>query len=184
MFGFGKKEPQVQKLPRCQAAIYTNHVEGLSGVPYLEGVCAEVRTGETDLELAYSKGNKKEKVILPLSQIIQVNIITWEKMITKELNPLAEGIVGGLIGGDTMAIVSAIDAKGRTRQEKAILERALEIQYRPRGDSSATKRLVFWSKLEFSSKKNTIQFAEDICRLANLPAPQYIQPEKKGPTYL
>ena len=184
MFGFGKKEPKAQKLPRCQAAIYTNHVEGLSGVPYLEGVSAEVRTGETDLELEYSKGNKKEKVILPLNQIVQINIITWENTIIKPLNPMAEALVTGMIAGDAMAVAAAVDAKGRTRQEKAILERALEIQYHPRGDFSATKRLVFWSKLEFSSKKNTIQFAEDICRLANLPGPNFVEPKPKGPTYL
>lgn len=184
MFGLGKKEPKVQKMPRCQAAIYTNHVEGLSGVPYLEGVCAEVRTGETDLELEYRKGSEKEKIILPLGQIVQINIITWENTIIKPLNPMAEAFVTGLIAGDAMAVAAAVDAKGRTRQEKVKLENALEITYHPRGDMRTTKRLVFWDKSDFPAKKDTIRFAEKLCRLANLPAPQYIQPEKKGPTYL
>lgn len=69
---------------------------------------------------------KKEKTILPFKQIVSVNFVTWEKTITKALNPLAEGIVGGLIGGDAMAVVSAINAKGRTRSEKVKVPFALE----------------------------------------------------------
>lgn len=184
MFGFGKKQTKTPKLPRCQAAIHINHVEGLSGVPYLEGVGAEVRTGETNLELEYRKGSEKEKVILPLSQIVQINIITWENTILKALNPMAEALVTGMIAGDAMAVAAAVDAKGRTRQEKVKLENALEIIYHPRGDMRTTKRLVFWDKSDFPAKKDTIRFAEKICHLANLPGPNFVEPKPKGPTYL
>lgn len=177
MFGFGKKAP---RLPKYLAAIHMNHIEGLEAIPYNESVGLHVRPGEACIEMEYGG----EKIFLLFSQIAQINITTWENTITKELNPLAEGIVGGLIGGDTMAVVSAIDAKGRTRQEKVKLERALEIQYHSKGDLHTVKKLVFWDKLDFSSKKNTIQFAEDICRLANLPGPNFITPQPKGPTYL
>lgn len=177
MFGFGKKEP---RMPKYAAAINMNHVNGLGDIPYIDRVGLVVLTGESNLEVEHNKN----KIILPLNQITQINIITWEKTITKELNPLAEGIVGGLIGGDTMAVVSAIDAKGRTRQEKVKLENALEIIYHPRGDMRTTKRLVFWDKSDFSAKKDTIRFAEKLCRLANLPGPNFVEPKPKGPTYL
>ncbi len=177
---FWSKKPKEPKLPKYAAALYMNHIEGLEAVPYNEGVGVHVRTGESDLEIEYNK----EKIFLPLSQIVKISIITWEKTIATPLNPLAEGIVGGLIGGSTMAVVSAIDAKGRTRAEHIKLERALEIQYRPRGEFRAVKRLVFWDKSDFSQKKDTIRFAEKLCRLANLPAPNFIEPEAKGPTYL
>lgn len=180
MFGLGKQEPKAPKLPKYLAAIHMNHIEGLETVPYNESVGLRVRTGETHIEMEY----KKERIFLPLSQLIQINIITWEKTIVKALNPMAEGIVGGIIGGSTMAVVSAIDAKGRTRTEKVKLENALEIVYNPRGDMRTTKRLVFWDKSDFSAKKDTIRFAEDICRLANIPGPNFVEEKPKGPTYL
>ena len=177
MFGFGKKEP---KLPKYAAALNMNHLEGLEVVPYNERVGLVVHTGENDLEIEYNK----EKILLPLSQIVQINIITWEKTFTKAVSPLTAGIVGGLIGGDAMAVVSAIDAKGQTRTEKVKLERALEIQYHPMGDSRTIRKLVFWDKFDFAQKKDTIRFSEKLCRLANLPAPQYITPKPQGTTYL
>lgn len=177
---FGSKKSKEPKLPKYAAAININHIEGLENIPYIERVGLVVYTRETVLEMECNK----EKTILPLSQIVRVNIITWEKTITKALNPLAEGIVGGLIGGDAMAVVSAINAKGRTREEKVKLERALEIQYHPKGDAQSLKKLVFWDKSDFSQKKDTIRFAEKICRLANLPGPNFVEPKPKGPTYL
>lgn len=177
MFGFGKKELQ---LPKYLAAIHMNHIEGLETVPYNESVGLHVRPGETYIEMECGG----EKIFLLFSQIIQINIITWENTIIKPLNPMAEAFVTGLIAGDAMAVAAAVDAKGRTRQEKVKLERALEIQYHSKGDLHTVKKLVFWDKLDFSSKKNTIQFAEDICRLANLPGPNFVEPKPKGPTYL
>lgn len=177
MFGFGKKEPQ---LPKYAAAINANHIEGLGAVPYDERIGLIVHTGETVLELEYNK----EKTILPLAQIVQINIITWENTITKALNPMAEALVTGMIAGDAMAVAAAVDAKGRTRQEKVKLENALEIIYHPIGDMRTTKRLVFWDKSDFSAKKDTIRFAEKLCRLANLPGPNFVEPKPKGPTSL
>lgn len=177
---FWSKNPQKPKLPKYAAALNMNHIEGLKTIPYNERVGLVVHTGESNLEIEYNK----EKILLPLSQIAQINIITWEKTVDKALNPLAEGIVGGLIGGHTMAVVSAIDAKGRTRSEKIKLEKALEIQYHPQGDYRTIKRLVFWDKSDFAGKKDTIRFSEKLCRLANLPGPNFITPEPQGPTYL
>lgn len=177
MFGFRNNEPQ---LPKYLAAIHMNHIEGLEAVPYNESVGLHVRPGEKYIEMEYGG----EKIFLLFSQITQINIITWENTIIKPLNPMAEAFVTGLIAGDAMAVAAAVDAKGRTRQEKVKLERALEIQYHSKGNLHTVKKLVFWDKLDFSSKKNTIQFAEDICHLANLPGPNFVEPKPKGPTYL
>ena len=117
---------------------------------------------------------------MPFKQIVSVNFIVWEKTITKALSPLAEGIVGGLIGGDTMAVVSAIDAKGRTRAEKVKVEGALEIQYHPKGDSRTVKSIVVDPSVRSTGEK----WARTLCRCAGLPEPRYITPQPKGPTYL
>ena len=86
-----------------------------------------------------------------------------------------------MIGGDAMAVASAIDAKGRTRSEKVKVENALEIQYYPQGEYRTAKYLVFG---EVASKGMILQFANTLCKYANLPAPQYISPQPKGPAYL
>ena len=109
-------------------AILLHHLEGLSGYGYKDNVGLEIKKDKAYIEF---ENSKKEKTILPFKQIVSVNFVTWEKTITKALNPLAEGIVGGLIGGDAMAVVSAINAKGRTRSEKVKVEGALEIRYYP-----------------------------------------------------
>ena len=178
---FGKKK---QKAPKCLAAIYMEHMEGIEFLPYNEGIALRIRPGETHIEMECKKENGKEKIFLPFSQIIQVNIIIWEKIITKALNPMAEALVTGIIAGDAMAVAAAVDAKGRTRSERVKKENALEIQYHPKGDSLTIKRLVFWDRADFSAKKDTIQFAEKLSPLANLPGPNFLEPKPKGPTYL
>lgn len=159
-------------------AILLHHLEGLSGYGYKDNVGLEIKKDKAYIEF---ENSKKEKTILPFKQIVSVNFVTWEKTITKALNPLAEGIVGGLIGGDAMAVVSAINAKGRTRSEKVKVEGALEIRYYPQGEYQAEKCLVFG---EVASQYMICQFAKTLCRYANLPTPQYITPKPKGPTYL
>lgn len=164
------------KLSGDQWGLPSDHLEGLGGASLQERIRVFTDRNNECVEFEV----QKNKTILPFSQIIQVNFIPWEKTIIKELNPLAEGIVGGLIGGDTMAVVSAIDAKGRTRSEKVKVPHALVIQYHPRGDSRAVKSII----LEPVVKSMAKEWAETLSKYANLPEPQYITPQPKGPTYL
>lgn len=163
------------KINGDQWGLSGEHLEGLNGIAYNAHIALRTWPDERHVILKCP-----EEMILPFNQIIQVNFITWEKTIVKALNPLAEGIVGGLIGGDTMAVVSAIDAKGRTRSEKVNVPYALEIQYHPKGDFKTVKSVIISPTIKGTAK----EWAETLSKYANLPAPQYIQPEKKGPTYL
>lgn len=163
------------KIDGDQWGLSGEHLEGLNGVAYNTHIA--LRTWP---DKRYVVLKCQEEMILPFNQIVRVNFITWEKTIVKALNPMAEGIVGGLIGGDAMAVVSAIDAKGRTRAEKVKVPYALEIQYHPKGDSRTVKSVVMAPTVKGTAK----EWAETLSKYAGLPAPQYIQPEKKGPTYL
>lgn len=160
-----------------QWGITVGYLEGLDGIPIKERIGLVTKEEEKYVEIEV----QKSKIILPFSQIIRINFIPWEKTVTKALNPLAEGIVGGLIGGETMAVVSAIDAKGRTRAEKVKVPHALEIQYHPRGDFRTVKGIILDPGYPMGQEE---KWAKTLCRCANLPEPRYIQPEKKGPTYL
>ena len=160
-----------------QWGLGSRHLEGVTGYGLKDYIGLGI---EKDSEYIDFENLKKEKTILPFKQIVSVNFITWEKTIAKELNPLAEGIVGGLIGGDAMAVVSAIDAKGRTRAEKVKVPYALEIQYRPKGDLRTIKSIV----VDPSSRSTGEKWAKTLCRCAGLPEPKYIAPQPKGPTYL
>ena len=164
-----------------QFGMPSDHLEGVAGYQYNDYFGVRIKCNEGYIRL---EDSQEHQTILPFNQITQVNFITWETTFTKAVSPLTAGIVGGLIGGDAMAVVSAIDAKGQTRTEKVKLERALEIQYHPMGDSRTIRKLVFWDKFDFAQKKDTIRFSEKLCRLANLPAPQYITPKPQGTTYL
>lgn len=164
------------KLSGDQWGLPSDHLEGLGGASLQERI--RVFTDKNNEWVEFEV--QKNKTILPFSQIISINFIPWEKTITKALNPLAEGIVGGLIGGDAMAVVSAIDAKGRTRSEKVKVPCALEIQYHPRGDSRTVKSII----LDPLVKSMATEWAETLSKYAHLPEPQYITPQPKGPTYL
>ena len=161
-----------------QYGMPADHLEGVATYQYNDYIGIFIDRNNEYLEL---EDRQKKKIILPFSQIVQVNFVPWEKTINKELNPLAEGIVGGLIGGDTMAVVSAIDAKGRTRAEKVKVEGAVEIRYHPKGDFKAIKVIVFRSHL---TRNDTLKWARTLRKYANLPEPRYITPQPKGPTYL
>lgn len=161
-----------------QYGMPADHLEGIAGYQCNDYIGLFIDRKNEYLEL---EDRQKEKTILPFTQIEQVSFISWEKTIVKALNPLAEGIVGGLIGGDAMAVVSAIDAKGRTRAEKVKVEGAVEICYHPKGDFRATKAMVFRSHL---TKNDTMKWAKTLSKYANLPEPKYIAPQPKGPTYL
>ncbi len=161
-----------------QWGLGTEHLEGIKGYSYKDYIGLEVKRAEECVEF---ENLNKQKILLPFKQIISVNFITWEKTLVKDLNPLAEGIVGGLIGGSTMAVVSAIDAKGRTRSEKVKVEGAIEIQYHPQGDSRAIERIVVDPG---HPKSMGEKWAKTLCRCAGLPEPRHIEPEAKGPTYL
>lgn len=161
-----------------QWGLPSDHLEGVTKYQYNDYIGLFIDRKNEYLEL---EDRQKEKIILPFKQIEQVNFITWEKTITKALNPMAEGIVGGLIGGDAMAVVSAIDAKGRTRSEKVKVEGAVEIRYHPKGEFRTTKTMVFRSHLTWN---DTLKWAKTLCKYANLPDFKIIHPEAKGPTYL
>ncbi len=160
-----------------QWGIGADYLEGVIGYGYKDYIGLWIKKDE---EYICFENLKKEKTILPFKQIVSVNFVTWEKTITKALNPLAEGIVGGLIGGDAMAVVSAINAKGRTRSEKVKVPFALEIQYHPKGDFRTAKSIVVDPSVRSTGEK----WAKTLCRCVNLPAPRYIEPKAKGPTYL
>lgn len=180
---FDKKK----RTPKYLAAIYIEHMEGIASLPYNEGIALRIRPDAPHIEMEYKKKKEKVEMLLPFSQIVSVNIINWEKTFIKALNPLSEGIIGGLIGGDTMAVVSAIDAKGRMQAERVKKENAIKIQYHPKGDPGTISRLVFWDSADFAAKKDTVRFAEALCRSAGLPGPNYpnySEPQPKGPIYL
>ena len=161
-----------------QYGMSTSHLEGVEGYQYNDYIGVLIKRNEGYLRL---EDRKKKIIILPFSQITQVNFITWEKTIVKALNPMAEGLVGGLIGGHTMAVVSAIDAKGRTRSEKVTVERAIEIQYHPRENLRATKSMVFSSHL---TRNDTVKWVKTLCKYAELPDFKIIPPKSHGPQYL
>jgi len=165
------------KISDEQWGLPAEHLEGLDKIPYEAHI--GILTERDGRYVAFEF--QKDKIILPFKQIEQVNFITWEKNIDKALSPLAEGIVGGLIGGHTMAVVSAIDAKGRMRSEKVKVEKAVEIQYYPKENPVSIKNLVFKSEM---TRGTTLQWAKTLCRCAGLPEPRYITPEPQGPTYL
>lgn len=165
------------KMSDEQWGLGSRHLEGAMGYGFKDYIGLGI---EKDSQYIDFENLKKERTILPFKQIVSVNFIVWEKTITKALSPLAEGIVGGLIGGDTMAVVSAIDAKGRTRAEKVKVEGALEIQYHPKGDSRTVKSIVVDPSVRSTGEK----WARTLCRCAGLPEPRYITPQPKGPTYL
>lgn len=164
------------KLSGDQWGLPSDHLEGLGEASLQERIRVFTDKNREWVEFEV----QKNKTILPFSQIVQVNFIHWEKTITKALNPMAEGIVGGLIGGDTLAVVSAIDAKGRTRSEKVKVSCALEIQYHPRGDSRTVKSIILDPLVKSMAK----EWAQTLSKYANLPEPRYITPQPKGPTYL
>ncbi|WP_251318639.1 hypothetical protein [Flintibacter muris] len=164
------------KISGDQWGLPSDHLEGLGGASLQERI--RVFTDKNSEWVEFEV--QKNKTILPFSQIVQVNFIPWEKTITKALNPLAEGIVGGLIGGETMAVVSAIDAKGRTRAEKVKVPHALEIQYHPKGDFRTVKSIILDPVVKSMAK----EWVETLRKYANLPEPRYITPQPKGPTYL
>lgn len=166
-----------QKKVEERTVIHLDHLEGIEGFAYKAYFGLVIDRDDRCIEFEC----EKKKIRLPFSQICNANFITWEKTIIKPLNPMAEAFVTGLIAGDAMAVAAAVDAKGRTRAEKVKVEGALEIQYHPKGDFRTVKSIILGK--EFMRTEIT-QFAETLCRCAGLPEPQYIQPEKKGPTYL
>lgn len=161
-----------------QYGMPADHLEGVDGYQYNDYLGIRIKRNEGYVRI---EDLQEKQILLPFNQIVSVNFVTWEKTITKALNPIAEGIVGGLIGGDAMAVVSAIDAKGRTRSEKVKVKEAVEIKFHPRGDSQAIKSLLFRSHL---TRNDTMKWARTLSKYANLPTPQYITPKPKGPTYL
>lgn len=161
-----------------QYGMPADHLEGVEGYSYNDYFGVRIKKDEEYVRL---EDSQKQQIILPFKQIEQVNFITWEKTLVKALNPMAEGIVGGILGGSTMAVVSAIDAKGRTRTEKVKVEGAVEIRYHPKGDFRTIKILVFRSHLTWN---DTLKWAKTLCKYANLPDYKIIHPEEKGPTYL
>ena len=66
-----------------------DHLEGVSGYQYNDYIGLGIEKDDGYLEL---ENRQKEKIVLPFKQIVSVNFVTWEKTITKALNPLAEGI--------------------------------------------------------------------------------------------
>lgn len=161
-----------------QYGMPADHLEGIDGYQYNEYIGLGIETADKYLEL---EDRQKKKIFLPFKQIEQINFITWEKTIVKPVSPLAEGIVGGLIGGDAMAVVSAIDAKGRTRTENVRIERAVEIQYHPKDNSRIVKSLIFRSHL---TRNDTMKWTKTLCKYAGLPGPNCSEPQSKGPIYL
>ncbi len=163
-----------------QFGMPSDHLEGVAGYQYNDYFGVRIKCNEGYIRL---EDSQEHQTILPFNQITQVNFITWETTFTKAVSPLTAGIVGGLIGGDAMAVVSAIDAKGQTRTEKVKVENAVEIQYHPKGDLRTVKSLIFRSRL---TRNDTIKWANTLCKYANLPAPQYITSTQKpqGTTYL
>lgn len=165
-----------------QWGLPSDHLEGLDNVGYKDYI--SLVTEEEKQCIVIKLKAAGGLMILPFKQIEEVNFVTWEKIFVKALNPLSAGIAGGLIGGETMAVVSAIDAKGRTRAEEVRVEGAVEIQYHPKGDMQTVKRMIVKSCL---TKGATLKWVKTLCRCAGLPGPNYpncSEPQSKGPIYL
>lgn len=156
-----------------------DHLEGLEGVAYKDYISLVTKKELLHIEVKIKING--QTMILPFKQIVQVNFITWEKTITKPLNPMAEAAVTGLIAGEAMGVAAAIDAKGRTRSEKVTVKDALEIQYHPKGDFRTIKSIIVDPG---SPKSHGQKWAKMLCRCANLPGPNFVEPKEKGPTYL
>lgn len=165
------------KMSGEQWGLGSRHLEGLNGVDYNTSIALRTWPEKKHVVLKC----QEEQIVLPFTQIVQINFITWEKTFARERSPTGEAFIGGLIGGEAMAIASAIEAKGKTKAEKVKVTDALEIQYRPRGDYRTIKSIIVDPG---HPRSHAVQWAETLCRCAGLPGPQYITPQPKGPTYL
>lgn len=164
--------------------INTKHLEGLEGIPYDShvGLLADTEKKYVTLTIRHPIKWGEETRILPFDQIVGVDFITWEKTFRRARSPFSEGLAGGVLGGDTMAVISAMDAVGRTRIEDVKVDFAVQIRYHPRGDLRVVKKIVF--KPDF--KKDCKEWADVLCWHAGLTRARFIEPERtpKGPTYL
>lgn len=169
------------QVPEYTDSAYFCHLEGIKGYPYGTKISAYIKPDKKYILFSIRASKNEQEIILPFQQIEQINYVQWEKTVIKERSPMGEAFIGGLIGGDTMAVVSAIDAKGGSRAEDVKIKDAMEILYHPQGDFRTTKRIVLG---KYSVQNEVYQFARSICKHANLPGPNFVEPKPKGPTYL
>lgn len=182
--GFLKGLKDFFKFTGEQTGIAAKHLEGLDGVLYNTSMGLLIKREERYVSLDIGPGSQKqrEERILPFDQIVGVDFITWEKTFRRARSPFSEGLAGGVLGGDTMAVISAMDAVGRTRIEDVKVDFALQIRYHPRGDLRVVKRIVIEPHVKSSGKN----WADTLCWHAGLTRARFIEPERtpRGPTYL
>ena len=171
------------KLSSDQWGLPAEHLEGVPVVFYKQNIglltqrekrCISITTLPDDQEIA----------VLPFHQLVQVNYIEWERIITHERNPVSEAFWGEMIGGTAVGVASAIAAQGKTWTERVACKNALEIRYYPGNNRSTISRIVVSPNLPASMTK---QWAQTISRCAGLSEPRCvkpIQPAKPGPKYL
>ena len=182
--GFLKGLKDFFKFTGEQTGLPARHLEGLEGVLYNTrvGLLTDTENRHVALTIHHPLKKGDEVRILPFDQIAGVDFVTWEKTFRRARSPFSEGLAGGVIGGDTMAVISAMDAVGRTRIEEVKVDFAVQIRYHPRGDLRVVKKIVL--KPDF--KKDCKEWADVLCWHAGLTRARFIEPERtpKGPTYL
>lgn len=184
--GFLKGLKDFFKLDDDQTGLPAEHLEGLEGVLYNThvGLLTDTEKRHIVLTIRHPPVLKKgvEERILPFDQIEGVDFVTWEKTFRRARSPFSEGLAGGVIGGDTMAVISAMDAVGRTRIEEVKVDFAVQIRYHPKGDLRVVKRIVVNPHTKGFGKN----WANTLCGYVGLPEPRFIEPERtpRGPTYL
>ena len=182
--GFLKAVKDFFKFTDEQWGLPAEHLEGLEGVLYNTNVGLYTDRENRHVALTIHHPLKKgdEVRILPFDQIAGVDFVTWEKTFRRARSPFSEGLAGGVIGGDTMAVISAMDAVGRTRIEEVKVDFAVQIRYHPKGDLRVVKRIVVNPHTKGFGKN----WANTLCGYVGLPEPRFIEPERtpRGPTYL
>ncbi len=184
--GFLKGLKDFFKLDDDQTGLPAEHLEGLEGVLYNThvGLLTDTEKRYVALTIKHPPILKKgvEERILPFDQIAGVDFITWEKTFRRARSPFSEGLADGVLGGDTMAVISAMDAVGRTRIEDVKVDFAVQIRYHPKGDLRTVRRIVVGDVVKSTAK----EWADVLCWHAGLTRARFIEPERtpKGPTYL
>ncbi|RKI71837.1 hypothetical protein D7V91_00495 [bacterium 1xD42-67] len=182
--GFLKAVKDFFKFTGEQTGLPARHLEGLEGVLYNTrvGLLTDTENRHVALTIHHPLKKGDEVRILPFDQIAGVDFVTWEKTFRRARSPFSEGLAGGVIGGDTMAVISAMDAVGRTRIEDVKVDFAVQIRYHPKGDLRTVRRIVVGDVVKSTAKN----WADTLCWHAGLTRARFIEPERtpRGPTYL
>lgn len=149
------------------------HLEGIPGAYFDASVSIYVLPADRQIGMQC----KEEKHLLPYEQICRLGFITWERTVSRERSVYGGAMMGLMLNDPALAVVGAIDAKGKYDSRLVRRENALEIVYNPQGDKNRRGRLVFWSE-----GMELLQFCNALADEVEIPVPRSLNPPelKKG----